>query len=152
MSLRWTSEQLAEYQNRQQSSNDFIKHIEREKALDQCGAKHGLTPKQGKYRNKPVVVDNLKFDSKREAARWQQLKMMEKAGMISELTRQVPFELAPSVIIRGRKKPALTYRADFTYRQDGLLVVEDSKGVVTKEYSIKRHLMKSVHNIDIVEV
>lgn len=104
-----------------------------------------------KYNNKKVVVDGQKFDSKKEAYRYQALKKLEKNGYISDLQTQVVFELAPSVIINGRKKPALKYKADFVYMNNGKKIVEDVKGVLTTVYKIKRHLMKSVHGIDILE-
>ena len=85
--------------------------------------------------------------------RYQELKLLQRAGKISELQRQVPFELIPSqregkrVIERGVK-----YVADFTYMEDGNLVVEDAKGIRTKEYILKRKLMYMVHGIKIKEV
>lgn len=109
-------------------------------------------PKPGKYRNKKVTVDGEKYDSKREYNRYQQLRMMEQAGKIVDLKRQVKYELAPSVTIRGKKRPPLRYFADFVYIENGQTIVEDAKGTPTKEYRIKRHLMKSVHGIDIQEV
>ena len=104
-----------------------------------------------KYNNKKVTVDGHKFDSQKEAYRYQSLKIMEKNGLISDLKLQVSFELAPSVIINGRKKPAMKYKADFVYMHKGQSIVEDVKGVLTAVYKIKRHLMKSVHGIDIFE-
>jgi hypothetical protein len=106
-----------------------------------------------KYRNVKTVVDGLKFDSKREAARWSQLQLWSRTGGITDLNRQVPFILAPSVVIGGRKRPALKYVADFTYvdsisRQ---MVIEDVKGKITEGYRIKRHLM-AVKGYQIVEV
>lgn len=104
-----------------------------------------------KYKNKKVIVDGHKFDSQKEAYRYQVLKKLEKEGRISDLELQKVFELSPSVIINGRKKPALKYKADFVYIHKGQNVVEDVKGVLTAVYKIKRHLMKSIHGIDILE-
>lgn len=105
-----------------------------------------------KYGNKRVMVDGVWFDSQREAKRYGQLKMMEKAGEISALTLQVYFTLAESVVLNGRKKPALRYVADFCYNtNDGFPVVEDCKGHKTAVYRIKQHLMKSIFGIDIKE-
>ncbi|RQQ98974.1 DUF1064 domain-containing protein [Burkholderia stagnalis] len=73
------------------------------------------------------------------------------AGEISDLERQVVFVLAESVVIDGRKKPALRYIADFVYERDGNTVIEDVKGMVTREYRIKRHLM-AVRGLQIVEI
>lgn len=106
----------------------------------------------GKYKNTKVTAfDGMVFDSKREYLRYCDLRMLERAGVISELSRQVYFVLAPSVVIAGRKKPELRYIADFTYLEDGRRVVEDAKGALTDVYKIKRHLMKSIHGIDILE-
>lgn len=91
------------------------------------------------------------YASKREASRAQALKILERAGNISELKEQVVFEIAPSVVIQGRKRPPMKYIADFVYIEDGVQVVEDCKGFRTSEYRIKRHLMKSVHGIEILE-
>ena len=104
-----------------------------------------------KYNNKKVIIDDHKFDSRKEAFRYQGLKNLEKDGFISDLQMQVVFELAPSIIINGRKKPALKYKADFVYIHKGQKIVEDVKGMLTAVYKIKRHLMKSIHGIDILE-
>lgn len=106
-----------------------------------------------KFHNKKVEVDGHKFDSQAEARRYSELLLLQRAGDISNLELQPPFILAESVIINGRKKPALKYIADFSYiDKDGNEVIEDVKGHLTKEYIIKRHLMKSVFGIDIKEV
>lgn len=112
--------------------------------------------KPSKHKNVPTVIDGIKFDSKREAARWQELRLLERAGKIVELERQVVFELAPSVQYSGKRAtPVLRYVADFCYfEMTGALakyVVEDSKGFRCSVYRIKRHLMKSVHGIEIRE-
>lgn len=104
-----------------------------------------------KYRNVKTFVDDIKFDSKREAARYNDLKILEQAKVISDLKLQVPFELAPSVHVAGRKKPALRYVSDFTYVENGKLVINDVKGKLTDVYILKRHLMMSVHGLEILE-
>lgn len=107
-----------------------------------------------KYGNKKVLVDGIWFDSKKEANRYQDLKLMQKAKLIRNLMVQQVFELAPSIVIQGRKRPALHYKADFTYfddRQGGEFVVEDVKGFKTEGYKIKRHLMKTEHGIEVLE-
>lgn len=104
-----------------------------------------------KYNNIKTIVDNIKFDSKREGNRYHELKLLERGKVISHLLLQVPFELAPSVIVAGRKKPTLKYIADFVYMQDGKAIIEDVKGKLTDVYIIKRHLMKHLYNIDILE-
>ena len=92
-----------------------------------------------------------KYASKREANRASELKILEIAGLVCDLKEQVVFELAGSVVIQGRKRPPLRYIADFVYSDGGKTIVEDVKGVITDAYRIKRHLMKSVHGIDILE-
>lgn len=103
-----------------------------------------------KYNNRKTVVDGITFDSKREATRWQQLRLLERGGLIADLDRQVKYELIP-------KQPgerAVSYYADFVYtdKQTGLTVVEDVKGYRTREYVLKRKLLHWVHGIRIVEV
>lgn len=104
-----------------------------------------------KYRNVPVVVDGIRFASKREAARYGELKLLERAGEVTDLTLQTPFVLAPAVKLQGRRRPALVFLADFVYRRGGQLVVEDCKGFRTEVYRVKRHLMATVHGIEILE-
>lgn len=107
--------------------------------------------RRNKYGAKPVVVDGVRFASGREANRWRDLCRLRDAGVISDLERQVKYELAPPVLLHGetRTKPALRYIADFRYVENGQVVVVDAKGHETKESRIKRHLMKSVHGIDV---
>lgn len=104
-----------------------------------------------KYGNRKTVVDGITFDSLREAARWGELRMLERAGHISQLKRQVIYELAPSVKFSGtrRAKPALRYIVDFTYREGDALIAEDVKGMQTKEFQIKRHLMLALLGVDV---
>ena len=110
-----------------------------------------------KYRNQKVTIDGITFDSKREAGRYQELKALASRNLIDDLRYQVPFELAPGVRFSDEKraKPALRYVADFAYRLDGRLVVEDVKSAITAKaaaYRIKRHLMMAVHGIEVKEV
>tara|TARA_R110001592_G_scaffold107314_2_gene300528 strand:- start:654 stop:980 length:327 start_codon:yes stop_codon:yes gene_type:complete len=105
-----------------------------------------------KFRAKKTIVDEIAFDSKAEARHYSRLKLLERAGQISDLKLQVVFELAPSVRVAGRKRPPIKYIADFTYIENGELVVCDVKGMITPVYSLKRHLMMAVHGLDILEV
>ncbi len=104
------------------------------------------SPAPTKYRNQKTVVDGAPFDSKKEAGRWCELLLLEKAGAISTLSRQVPF----LIVINGVR--VCKYTADFTYIENGVLVVEDAKGVRTTAYKLKKRLMKAVHGIEIHEV
>lgn len=112
-----------------------------------------------KYNSRKVAVDGIAFDSVKEARRYKQLKLLQLAGEISDLRIQVPFELVPaqyersmSVYSRGAKKgqpkrgrcieKAVTYFADFVYSENGRRIVEDAKGMRTKDYVIKRKLFR----------
>jgi hypothetical protein len=97
--------------------------------------------KESKYRNKKVTIDGYEFDSLAEARRYEQLKLMEQAGAISDLRLQPKYELQRGFTDgSGVKHRAITYVADFAYNADGLRVVEDLKGAITKEYAIKKKL------------
>lgn len=109
-------------------------------------------PRRQKYANRRVEIDGQAFDSKAEARYWGHLQIRLKAGEIRNLRRQVVYELAPAVVIAGRKRPPLRYVADFVWEEGGKTVVADVKGAVPEAYRIKRHLMKAVHNIDILEI
>ena len=113
------------------------------------------TAKKSKYRNRKVTIGGIIFDSVREANRWLQLKELQTKGKISDLRRQAVFVLAPSVILDGRKKPAIRYLADFNYFENGKQVVEDVKSPATKglsTYRLKKHLLMSVHGLEISEI
>ena len=106
-----------------------------------------------KYGNKKTVVNGISFDSKREAKRYEELKLLEMGGVISDLKLQEKFILVPSQRIDGRVvERELSYKADFSYIENGKKVVEDSKGYRTDKYRIKRKLMLWVHGIRIKEV
>lgn len=116
-------------------------------------------PKRSKFKNRKVVLGDEQFDSRKEAKRYQELKIMERAGLIQNLRQQVSYELASSVKFKSepRRKPAIRYIADFAYMdlQTGQQVVEDVKSEVTRKlapYRIKKHLMLTVHGIEITEV
>lgn len=101
-----------------------------------------------KYGNHKCMLEGISFDSKREAFRYRELKLMERAGLITDLKRQVTFVLIPS---QEGQRP-VKYIADFTYIENGVKVVEDAKGVKTKDYIIKKKLMQWVHGLKIREV
>lgn len=111
--------------------------------------------KNNKYSNTKVTIDGETFDSKREAKRYCELKLLERAGEIKNLERQVKFVLIPSQRIDGKVvERECSYIADFKYQDahTGELIVEDTKGVRTKDYIIKRKLMLSVYKIKISEI
>ena len=107
-----------------------------------------------KYGNKKTVVDGITFDSKKEATRFAELKLLQRAGEIFDLQRQVPFTLIPKQVRDGKtiERPCV-YKADFVYKdKDGTEIVEDTKGMKTKEYIIKRKLMLWQFGIVVKEV
>lgn len=115
--------------------------------------------RKAKYRNKPKVLNGIKFDSQKEARRYQELKLLERAGKIKDLEIQPKFSLVKGVKFTGdnRAKPDLRYFADFAYTdtRTGERVVEDVKSVVTKEstvYKMKRHMMLAIHGIEVREI
>lgn len=120
-----------------------------------------------KYHSKKITVDGETFDSKKEYRRYRELLLLEKAGQISDLQRQVKFLLIPTQYEHfkrfGKNGKELTpgkrvvekecaYYADFVYTENGKDVVEDTKGVRTPDYIIKRKLMLHIHGIRIKEV
>lgn len=125
-----------------------------------------LANQKSKYGANKTVIDGIEFDSEREAKRWTELKLLERAGVIRDLDRQVKFVLIPAqreadtIGARGaiRKGKIIerecAYVADFVYidAETGKTVVEDTKGFKTKDYIIKRKLMLWVHKIKIMEV
>lgn len=106
-----------------------------------------------KYHARKVRRDGMTFDSAAEYDRWRELLLMQRAGAISGLERQVRFELVPSQKENGKVvERGVSYVADFVYQREGETVVEDVKGVKTPEYIIKRKLMLARHGIRIREV
>ena len=85
--------------------------------------------------------------SKREASRAADLEVMQKLGLISDLEEQVKYELVP----KQQGERAVTYTADFRYKENGEIVVEDSKGMKTQQYIIRRKLMLFRHGIRVRE-
>jgi Protein of unknown function (DUF1064). len=122
MSTRWSMLDLAEYQARML--------------------------KRPKYGAKRTEVDGIVFASKREATRYQDLKVMEQHGLISGLTLQPKYDL----IVQSVK--ICRYVADFGYIENGAVVIEDVKSKITKGlpvYRLKKKLMKALYGIDIRE-
>ena len=116
-----------------------------------------------KYHNRKVKTsDGVVHDSRKEANRWVELNLLERAGEITELKRQVEFLLIPPQyedVTMGKKKKrklverAVVYRADFVYQdENGDIHVEDTKGYKTRDYIIKRKMMLYVYGIKIREV
>jgi hypothetical protein len=103
-------------------------------------------PKKRKYRNEPIVVDGIRFDSRREAAYYAELKRREKAGEVGGVELQVPFP-----ILGPAGELICTYVADFVFFDhvaDRLRVI-DVKGVETRDFRLKKKLMKVMKRIDV---
>ena len=100
---------------------------------------------RNKYGAIKTTVDGIKFDSKKEAARYQVLKLMEKSGDIFDLVLQPKFDL----IVNGTKIGF--YKADFQYTNAFAVVVEDVKGMKTPIYNLKKKMIKAIYGFDIFE-
>lgn len=126
--------------------------------------------RNGKYNNTKVEIDGIKYDSKKESQRNAYLELMQKQGLISDLKRQVVFELIPTIyedkvvhlktkdkIVQRVAQKAVTYKADFTYVKDGELVVEDVKAsasyaALDQTFILKEKMMRYFHGIVIKRV
>lgn len=108
-----------------------------------------------KYKAKPCQVGAEKYRSKRERDRHRELLMLQRAGKIAGLMREVPFHLIDGIKIDGeaRRRPAVRYVADFVYSDvtSGRVVVEDAKGMQTPVYRLKKHLMATLRGIHVRE-
>lgn len=121
---------------------------------------------ESKYHAEKVTIDGETFDSRREARRWTDLRLLERAGEIRDLRRQVKYILIPTqreepiITKTGKEKPGrviekeCSYLADFVYQdaRTGETIVEDAKGFRTEVYRIKKKLMLYVHGIRVTEV
>lgn len=103
--------------------------------------KNFTTAKESKYHAKRVEIEGVLFDSKKEAQLWVRLQNLQRMGVISELQRQVRFELVP----KQKDERAVYYVADYVFKEGDKLVVADCKSSMTKKlpsYIIKRKLFK----------
>lgn len=130
MTSRWTPQDLASYQARNPRLRMQIVSVE---------------PKGNKYKAKKTEVDGITFASKREATRYQDLKLMEQLGLIHDLKLQVRH----GFVINGHKIGS--YRSDFEYEENGEHVVEDCKGYHHRDYIWRKKLMLALHGIAIRE-
>lgn len=97
-----------------------------------------------KYKNKKIFIDGITFDSQLEANRYCELKLLYKAGEISQLRLQPEFELIPAFRKNGKSFRKTIYKADFMYLDNcsGKYIVEDTKGFKTDVYKLKRKLFE----------
>lgn len=107
-----------------------------------------------KYHSRKVTRDGEVFDSRKELHRYQELKLLEKAGKIADLQRQVKYVLLPTQRVDGKvvERP-VCYYADFVYKDGtGKEHVEDTKGFRTKDYILKRKMMLYFYRVRVEEV
>lgn len=100
--------------------------------------------KTNKYSNKKIIVDGLDFDSKLEAERWKELNILQKAGKIKDLRRQISFELQPKYKKNDKTIQSINYIADFVYYDlnKKKIIVEDTKGYKTEIYKLKKKIFE----------
>lgn len=109
---------------------------------------------RSKYGNQKTEVNGVKYDSKKEAKRAEQLELQQRLGIISDLERQKKYVLQPSFKFLGKTIREISYVADFVYKENGELVVEDVKSPASRTpvYLLKKKMMMYVHGIEIREV
>lgn len=95
----------------------------------------------GKYHNKKINTEEGTFDSKYEYEEWCRLKLLERGGAISNLMRQVPYILIPTIRTTAGTLKQITYYADFVYEENGIVCMVDTKGFETETYKIKKRLL-----------
>ena len=109
-----------------------------------------------KFGARKISLGGMTFDSEKEFGRWGELSLLQRGKEITDLKRQVKFELIPTQRNEYGQviEKAVHYIADFVYidKRTGEKIVEDAKGAKTKDYIIKRKLMLHVHGIRIREV
>ena len=107
-----------------------------------------------KYHNKKVIYDGITFDSIKEKNRYIELKLLERAGLIKDLKLQYEFELQPAFILNKKKIRKISYIADFYYYDNKLndYVVEDTKGMRTEVYKIKKKMFQYRYKKEIIEL
>ena len=112
--------------------------------------------KTGKVNHEKVKIGDLEFDSIAEYERYQELRIMERAGIITDLECHPRYEIIPAQKVEGHRAfRAAHYTADFQYMRDGKLVVEDVKSTYTREaedWKLRRKLMLMVHGIYVEEI
>ena len=107
-----------------------------------------------KYHNKKVIYDGITFDSIKEKNRYIELKLMERAGLIKDLKLQYEFELQPAFTLNNKKIRKISYIADFYYfdNKENDYVVEDTKGMRTEVYKIKKKMFQYRYKKEIIEL
>jgi len=146
--MRWTQHDVDEFLARQRTPQ--------RRGLQDTGSKPIASPapspkaRTRKYLNQPTTSsDGITHDAKGECERWEELRLLERAGSIRSLRRQVPYALVVSGVL------VCTYIADFVYEEGAATIVEDRKSPRTRQlaaFRIKRKLMLACHGIEVREV
>ena len=142
------------------TEEDVIKHNARinkktpKNRLSDVGIKLQAKSEKSKYKATKTVYDGIRFDSKKEANRYAELKLLEKNGRIENIQLQVKFELQPAYTFLGKKVRAIYYVADFVYfdKSTKETVVEDVKGVRTPVYQLKKKMFEYQKRLKIREI
>lgn len=129
----WTIEDVKRH-------NEKINKTSNKNHFPDVGKMVQVDKKKSKYSAKKCEIDGIKFDSEKEGKRYVQLKLLEKNKFISDLQLQVPFVLQDGFEFNGKKILPIKYIADFTYWENGELVIEDVKGVKTDVYELKKKM------------
>ena len=130
---RWTEEQ-------------YQKFVKKKKGLPVKPQSKRKSKRKSKYNNQKTIVDDIKFDSKKEAEYYCQLKLLKQAGEIKDYRLQPRYELQPAFEKNSKKYRAITYIADFAIiNNDGTTEVVDIKGVETQVFKIKKKLFEYMY-------
>ena len=142
----WNMEDVEKYNARiKKMTSKSEKNIKDDKLFEE--------KRKTKYGANKALYDGIKFDSKKEAKRYSELKILEKSNKIKSLKLQVPFELQPKFKFMGKTIRAINYVADFVYEDEkGNMIVEDSKGFRTPIYKLKKKMFEYKYKIEIKEV
>lgn len=139
---------------------DVIKHNQRIKAQQTIKntpqeRKSIVGKPRSKYGNQKTEVNGVKYDSKKEAKRAEQLELQQRLGIIKNLERQKKYVLQPSFKFAGHTIREIAYVADFVYTENGEQIIEDVKSPITRKnpvYKLKKKMMMYVHGIEVKEV
>ena len=147
---------------KRKSCQQLFAEVSRLRAVLKIGYSAGLSPnlhdamvrggRMSKYKSRTCEQNGIKFASEKEARRYSDLLLLERAGEIKEIELQPRFLIAAPVILDGRKCKARYYFADFSYEEKGERVYEDVKGMKLPMYKLKRHLVRALYGIEVREV
>ena len=126
------------------NKGNIYDHISKNGGIKLIYSKFKGLSKENKYHNRKITIDNITFDSKLEAKRYTELKLLEKQGLIKNLILQPSYELIPSFKKNNKTFRKTCYNADFSYYDVNLdkTIVEDTKGFKTDVYKIKKKLFE----------